>query len=168
MQKANRLQGKWRNAVFGCIGVLIILADQLSKTWIRGNLAGGQSLFDIGFFRIINVHNTGAAFGLFKDYSIALTIIAFVGIIVILTLVFLLRSRWPFLDTMLVKSAIGLVMGGTIGNLIDRLSRGYVTDFIDFKVWPTFNIADSAVTVGGILLAYCIIRWARLPDVKHD
>jgi len=154
-------KGRWRNVVFGCIGLLVILADQLSKTWIRNNLAWGQSLFDAGFFQIVRVHNTGAAFGIFKDHSLTLTIVDFVGIVVILLLVFVLRSRWSFLNSMLVTSAIGLVIGGTIGNLIDRLRLGYVTDFMDFKVWPVFNVADASVTVGVIIVAYCIIFWAQ-------
>ena len=54
-------------------------------------------------------------------------------------------------------SAIGMVMGGTIGNLIDRLYLGYVTDFLDFKVWPVFNVADASVTIGVIIIAYCLI-----------
>lgn len=161
MQKVNRPQDRWRNVVFGCIGLLVILADQLSKTWIRNNLDWGQSLFDAGFFQIVHVHNTGAAFGIFKDHSLTLTIVGFVGIVVILLLVFVLRSRWSFLDSMLVTSAIGLVMGGTIGNLIDRLRMGYVTDFMDFKVWPVFNVADASVTIGVIIVAYCIICWAQ-------
>jgi signal peptidase II len=161
MQKANRPQGKWRNLVFGGIALLVILADQLSKTWIRNNLAWGQSICDTGFFQILYVHNTGAAFGIFKDHSLTLIIVDFVGIVVILFLVFVWRSRWSFLDSMLVMSAIGLIMGGTIGNLIDRLLLGYVTDFIDFKIWPVFNIADAAVTIGVIIIAYCLICLAQ-------
>jgi signal peptidase II len=161
MQKANRPQGKWRNVVFGGIALLVILADQLSKTWIRNNLAWGQSIFDTGFFQILHVHNTGAAFGIFKNHSLTLTIIDFVGIVVILLLVFVWRSRWSFLDSTLVMSAIGLIMGGTIGNMIDRLLLGYVTDFIDFRVWPVFNIADAAVTIGVIIIAYCLICLAQ-------
>jgi signal peptidase II len=157
MQKSSRPQGKWRDVVFGSIGLLVIIADQISKAWIRVNLARGQSLFDIGFFQIVNVYNTGAAFGILKDHALTLTIVAFVGIIVILLLLFVLHSRWSFLDSLLVRSAIGLIIGGTIGNLIDRLHLGYVTDFIDFKVWPAFNIADSAVTIGVIIIAYGII-----------
>jgi signal peptidase II len=166
MQKANRPPVKWRNLVFGCVGLLVILADQLSKTWIKANVAIGQSLFDTGFFRIVYVHNTGAAFGILKDHTLTLTVVAFVGIVVILLLVFVLHSRWSFLDSMLVMSAIGLVMGGTIGNLIDRLRLGYVTDFIDFKLWPAFNVADAAVTVGVIIIAYCLI--CLVPPAKHE
>ena len=161
MQKVNRLQDKWRNVVFGCVAVLVIIADQLSKTWIRTNLDIGQILFDTGLFQIVHVYNTGAAFGIFKDHSFTLTIVAFVGIIVILLLVFVLHSRWYFIDSPLVASAIGLVLGGTVGNLIDRLRLGHVTDFIDFKFWPAFNVADAAVTVGVIIIAYRIICLAQ-------
>ena len=157
MQKVNRPQHRWRNVVFGCVALLIIVADQLSKTWIRTNLVRGQSIFDIGFFQIVNVQNTGAIFGIFKDHSQTLIVVAIVGIIGFLLLVFVLRRRWPFLNSMWVVSAIGLVMGGMVGNLIDRLRMGHVTDFIDFKVWPVFNIADSAITIGCILIAYRVI-----------
>ena len=157
MQKVSRPQDKWRNVVFGCIGLLVILADQLSKIWIRANVAGGQSNFDAGFVQLVHIHNTGAAFGIFQDHTFTLIIVDFIGIAIVLFLVFFLHSRWSFLDSMLVWSAIGLIIGGTIGNLIDRLRLGYVTDFIDFKVWPVFNIADASVTVGCIIIAYCII-----------
>jgi signal peptidase II len=157
MQKVNRPRDKWRNVVFGCIGLLVILADQLSKTWIRANLARGQSILDTGFFQVIHIQNTGAAFGIFQDNTLTLIIVDFIGIAVILCLVFILRYRWSFFDSMLVLSAIGLVIGGTIGNLIDRLRLGYVTDFIDFKVWPVWNVADAATVVGCIIIAYCLI-----------
>ena len=162
MQKVSRPQDRWRNVVLGSIGLLVILADQLSKTWIRSTLPLGQATFDLGFFQIVHLHNTGAAFGLFRDQRLALIIVAFIGIVVFLLLIFILHSRWSFFDSMLVRSAVGLVLGGTIGNLIDRLRLGYVTDFIDFKVWPAFNIADSAVTVGVIIIAYWALCSARL------
>ncbi|MFC1902267.1 signal peptidase II [Chloroflexota bacterium] len=164
MQKANRPQDNWREVVFGGIGLLVILADQISKEWIRSNLGIGQILFDLGFFRIVHVYNTGAAFGIFKGHSLTLTIVAATGVVVILFLVFLLRSRWSLLDSMVVRSGIGLVIGGTVGNLIDRLRLGHVTDFIDFKVWPAFNIADSAVTIGVIIVAYCLICSAQTSE----
>ena len=157
MQKVDRPQGKWRNIVFGCVALLVILADQLSKTWIRANLTPGETLFDAGFLQFVHVQNTGAIFGLFKGHSLTLTILSIIGIIVILLLVFVLRSRWSFLNSMLVITAIGLIMGGTVGNLIDRINMGYVTDFIDFKIWPVWNIADAAVTVGEIIIICCII-----------
>jgi len=118
----------------------------------------GQSLFEVGFFRVLHIQNTGAAFGIFPDQPVALTIISFMGAIALVLCALLSRRCLPFLDNMLGKSALGLVLGGTIGNLIDRFRFGHVTDFLDFRFWPTFNIADSAVTIGVIIFAYSFIR----------
>ncbi len=160
MQKVNYPQDKWRNAVFSLVALLVVLADQLSKIWIRANLHTGQTLFDTGFLRITNIHNTGAAFGLFPNQSLFLTIIAFIGVPAVLSCALLAHRCLPFLNNMLGKTALGLVLGGTIGNLIDRLRFGYVTDFIDFRIWPIFNLADSAVTIGIIIVAYSLLRTA--------
>ncbi len=157
MQKEHHLRDNWRDVVFGGIVLLVVLADQLTKTWIRANLAFGQSISDVGFFRILHVHNTGAAFGMFKDHAFTLTIIDIIGIVVILFLALLLRSRWSFYDGVLVRIGMGLVMGGTIGNLIDRLRIGHVTDFLDFKIWPVFNVADASAVVGSIVIIFCLI-----------
>ena len=156
MQKVNPLKGKWRNVVFFLTALLIAAADQLSKIGIRNFLPEGQSVPETGFFRLTHVHNTGGVFGLFQGQSFPLTIVAFIGVAVLLFYALLLHRRFPPLDNMLGKSALGLVLGGTIGNLIDRLNFGYVTDFIDFGFWPAFNIADSAVVVGVILFAYSL------------
>jgi signal peptidase II len=157
MQKVHHLPNKWRDVVFGSIVLLVVIADQLSKWWIKTNLAVGQSLFDAGFFQIIRVQNTGVAFGLLKHHTSAIIVVVFIEIVVILLIVFFLRNRLSFLDSMLMRSGMGLVMGGAIGNQIDRLRLGYVTDFIDFKVWPAFNAADSSAVVGSIIIAFCII-----------
>ena len=161
MQKVKSLQGKWWNVVFFFTALPLVAADQLSKLWIRSNLAIGESLFEVGFFRLIHVHNTGAAFGLFQGQSFLLTIIALVGVVALLLYAFFFHHKFPFLDNRLGKLALGLVLGGTVGNLIDRIYLGYVTDFIDFNFWPAFNIADSAIVVGIIMLAYSLIGLAR-------
>jgi len=135
---------------------LVAVADQLSKLWVRSNLAEGQLLFEIGFFRITNIHNTGASFGLFRDQTLLLTIFGIVGIVVLLLYALFIYRRFPLLNNMLGKIVLGLVLGGTIGNLIDRLRFGYVTDFIDFTFWPAFNIADSAIVIGVILFTYSL------------
>lgn len=167
MQKVHRPRDNWRDVVFGCVVLLVVLADQLSKTWIRTNLAFGQSINDVGFFRIIHVQNTGAAFGLFKEHSFTLTIVDIVGIVVILALVLVLRSRWSFYDSMLVRTGMGLVLGGTIGNLIDRLRIGHVTDFLDFKIWPVFNVADASTVVGAIIIAFCLIFLMKTAEKRE-
>ncbi len=158
MQKVNSLRGKWRNvAFFFTTALLLVAADQLSKLWIRSNLAIGESLFEVGFFRLTYVRNTGAAFGLFQDQTFALTIVSLVAVAVLLLYALFFYPRFPFLDDRLGKLALGLVLGGTVGNLIDRIYLGYVTDFIDFSIWPAFNIADSAIVVGVIMLAYSLL-----------
>ncbi len=163
MQKAKSLQGKGGNVIFPLTALLIVVADQLSKVWIRSNLAVGESLFEVGFFRLTRVHNTGAAFGLFQGQSFLLTIVALVGVAALLLYVFFFHHKFPFLDNRLGKLALGLVLGGTVGNLIDRLNPSLkgVTDFIDFNFWPAFNIADPAIVVGIIIFAYSLIGLAR-------
>ena len=159
MQKGNYLQGKRWNVVFSLAALLVVVADQLSKLWIRSNLVIGQSSFELEFFQIIRVRpNTGAAFGLFQGQLFALTIVSLVAIAAILCYALFIYRRFPLLDNMLNRIAIGLILGGTVGNLIDRVRFGGVTDFIGVgSWWPTFNIADSAVTVGVIIFAYSLL-----------
>ncbi|MGD0780904.1 MAG: signal peptidase II [Dehalococcoidales bacterium] len=167
MQKLLRPQDKWRDIVFGSVAVFIVIADQLTKALIRAYLAPGQVLFDVGFFRILHLQNTGAAFGFFRGNSLTIIITAAIGVVVILLMIFLLRSRWSFLNSMWVRVAMGLVMGGTIGNnLIDRIRQGYVTDFLDFKIWPAFNLADMSITVGVIIIAYRLIFYSGVTKSK--
>ena len=168
MRKAKSLQGKWGNVIFPITALLVVIADQLSKLWIRSNLAIGESLFEIGFFRLTRVHNTGAAFGLFQGQSFLLTIVASVGVAALLLYALFFYRRFLFLDSKLGKLALGLVLGGTVGNLIDRIRFGYVTDFIDVGIWPTFNIADSATVVGVIIITYSLIRLARARERSDE
>ncbi len=165
MHKASPHQGKWRNVVFFLTALLVVAADQLSKVWIRSNLATGESLPETGLFRLTHVHNTGGVFGLFPDQSFPLTVVALIGVVVLLLVALFIYRRFPFLDNRLGKLALGLILGGTLGNLIDRLRLGYVTDFIDIGVWPVFNIADSAITIGVIIFAYSLLSLARA--TKH-
>ena len=163
MQKADSLQGKWSNIVFFSLALLVIVADQLSKIWVRSNLAIGEPLPPTGLFRLIHVRNTGAAFGLFQDHSFLLTIVALVGVTAILIFALYFYRHFPFYDRRLGNPALGLILGGTIGNLIDRLNQGFVTDFIAIGIWPAFNVADSAVVVGVILFVYRLLFLARAP-----
>ena len=116
MQKASSLHDRWRHVAFSLTAVLIVVADQLSKTWIRANLPDvGQTLFEIGFFQIVRVlPNTGAAFGLFQGQSFVLTIIAFVGIAILLLFAFFFHRHFPFLDRKLGKLALGLILGAKV------------------------------------------------------
>ncbi len=162
MRDENHPLDKWRYVVLLLTGILISVTDQLSKTWIRANIPEGGSLFNFGIFRVTNLQNTGAAFSLFQGQSLILTIIALTGIILVLAYAFVIYRRFPVFTGKMGYFGLGLVLGGTIGNVTDRIFRGYVTDFIDFTFWPAFNIADSAVTVSVIILAYCLLRSPRI------
>ena len=162
MLKLNSLWNICRqNALFLITAPLVIITDQLSKLWIKSNLAIGESVFEIGFFRLTYVQNTGSSFGLFQNQNLILSIVAITGACIVLFLVFFMRHRVEILNTTLGKLSLGLIFGGTVGNLVDRLRFGYVIDFIDFGFWPAFNIADSAVTIGVIIFAYSILRFSQ-------
>jgi signal peptidase II len=167
MHRESRPETRRRIIIFSCIGVLLLVADQLTKGWIRDNLARGEVLFDAVVFQVIRTENTGVIFGLFKDHLLTVKIIACIGIVLIIGLFIYFYKRWPFLHSKLVQVAFLLLVCGTIGNQIDRFWLGYVTDFIDMKVWPVFNIADSMTTIGGIITAYCVIFKLKLTEKKE-
>ena len=167
MQSEKRPRGKWRLLLYGAIGSLVILADQLTKVWIRATLERGEVLFDIGFFQIIRSQNTGAIFGIFKEHLETIRIVACVGIVLIIAIFIYFYRRWTFFHGRLVQLGLLLILGGTIGNQIDRFWLGYVTDFLDFKIWPIFNIADAATTIGGIIMAYCLIFHLKFSEKKE-
>ena len=153
------IKADWRHkATFFIIALLVVSADQLSKLWIELNLAVGESLPETGFFRLTHIRNTGASFGLFQDQSLPLAIVSIIGIGIMLYLILFMYRRFPILSTVPVEISLGLMLGGTVGNLTDRLSSGYVTDFINFSFWPAFNVADSATVVGAVILVYSLLR----------
>jgi signal peptidase II len=169
MPKASNPQAR-RYAVLFLIALLLVVADQLTKWGIRENLAVGQSLCSWGIFSITRVPpNTGAAFGLFPNQTFILTIVSVVGIAFILVYAFMIYRRYPFLDSWLSRVALGFILGGTIGNLIDRLRYllgrlGGVTDFINVGWWPAFNLADSSVVVGVILFVISLFPLTQKRD----
>ncbi len=136
------------------IFVLVILSlDQLTKFLALKNLSLGQSIPIIkGVFHLSLVKNLGAAFGILKNQIILLILTALIAIVMIF---FSLRrnKRLSFYSI-----SLGLILAGALGNLIDRLFFGYVIDFLDFRIWPVFNVADSAVTIGVILLGWSILK----------
>ncbi len=142
----------------------MLVADQLTKLWIRSTLDIGEVLWQAGIFSITRTKNTGAAFGLFQGHSFVITIVAIVVIALVLFYVLWAHRRYPIFVGRLSWLAMGLILGGIIGNLIERIcnlidpSRFVgVTDFISVGWWPSFNIADSALVVGTILLAYSLL-----------
>jgi signal peptidase II len=159
MPKAgNNDKGRWPGLLPLVTALSVLAADQLSKLGIRSNLAVGESIPQDGFFSFHHVQNTGAAFGIFQGYTLPLIIIALVGIALIVYALFF--GRFSFLESTESRLAFSLVLGGTAGNLVDRIARGMVTDFIEIGPWPEFNIADSTVVIGTTLFAYAMIRQA--------
>jgi signal peptidase II len=153
MTKAPHATGSRRDIlIFLIIVTLIVALDQFSKQWIRNNIPLGGSLPAMGQLTIVHVQNTGSAFGLFTDQAFLLSIVAVAGLVVVL-----LFFRYLKQLGLAGGIALSLIFAGALGNLIDRLRLGHVTDFIYVKLWdnfywPAFNVADSAITTGAILL----------------
>ena len=136
------------------IAILILCVDQLTKFIIHKNLLLNQSFPVIkGIFHLTLIHNRGAAFGILKN-KIPLFIFSSV-LAVILIYFYLKKDKQKNLS--IPTLALSLILGGALGNLVDRIFLGYVVDFLDFRVWPVFNLADSAITIGAILLSYSIL-----------
>jgi signal peptidase II len=137
------------------LGVAVVIVDQLSK-WIAGrSLVRGESVEVIGdFFRLTHVQNPGGAFGLFRGSGGAFTLLSVIAVAVLLYALWRVPPRaGP------ARLALGTVLGGAVGNLVDRLRFESVVDFFDVGVgelrWPVFNVADAAVVVGvGLFLIF--------------
>lgn len=137
------------------IVILTLSLDQLTKLAATSNLSQGQSLPVVkGIIHFTLVHNRGAAFGILKGQTAFFIFSALLAVILIYQG---LKGAKPQ-GQALYKISLGLILAGAVGNLIDRLRFGYVIDFLDFRIWPVFNLADSAITVGAILLGYSILR----------
>lgn len=139
---------------------LAILADQASKAYVVRHLGLYESWAPVSalerVFRFTHVHNTGAAFGLFPQGGVVFLIIA-----VIVSAVILYYYRQVSSDGWLLRLALGLQLGGALGNVIDRVRLGYVVDFLDVWRWPVFNVADSCIVIGVGLLMLLMLREER-------
>ena len=136
--------------------IAVVLVDRLTKNFFSGFLDLNESIAVIqNIFHFTLVHNTGIAFGFFKDCGAVFIIIPVILTGLLVYNIYYYRHS-PNLSRIYIV-AFSLILGGAIGNLIDRITLGYVIDFIDFRVWPVFNVADSAITIGAaIILLKCI------------
>jgi signal peptidase II len=147
----------------GAIVLAAVVADQLTKHVVGSNLSLGEGLHVVGPFSIRHVQNSGIAFGLFSNATAAVILVT--AIAVAWMLVYFARSgaRHPVLPV-----ALGLVIGGSVSNLADRVRLGFVTDFLDVRYWPAFNLADSFIVIGvGILLAALLLAEREPHSSKH-
>ncbi|HQP10737.1 MAG TPA: signal peptidase II [Candidatus Omnitrophota bacterium] len=136
----------------------VILIDRITKIFFSDLLAYGESLPVMrNVLHMTLVHNTGIAFGFFKDQGIVFIVIPIIAIFLLVFNIYYYRQNNEALSRVYIV-AFSLILGGAIGNLIDRIVYGYVIDFIDFRIWPVFNIADSAITVGAIMIAFKCFR----------
>ena len=137
--------------------VSVVLVDRLTKIFFSSVLQLGESLLVIKtYVRFTLVHNTGIAFGLFRDNGFVFLIVPLIAVI-LLGYNLYYYHKVGVLDRLYVLG-FSLILGGAIGNLTDRIMLGHVIDFIDLRVWPVFNIADSAITVGA-----CIVLLKTFP-----
>ncbi|HXH22602.1 MAG TPA: signal peptidase II [Dehalococcoidia bacterium] len=144
-----------RDLPFFLIAAAVLGFDQLTKSVIRANLSLGESWpSDDWLVKITHVTNTGAAFGILQGQGVFLTITAFLGMGAII-----FYYAFPPLEHGLLRAALGLQLGGAIGNLMDRLRFGEVTDFVHFPHYPAFNVADSSIVVGlVIIVGFFVLR----------
>ncbi len=152
------------------LAALIIGLDQATKHLVQAHFAPYQDVVAVTpFFNLVHVHNTGAAFSLLADqpgwqrwFFLAVAVVAS-G--VILWLLNSTRGRAPFCI------ALTLILGGALGNVIDRLAHGHVIDFLDFHVagwhWPAFNVADTAITIGAVLLLWDGLKRGQAKGAGH-
>jgi len=147
----------WARLILPVAAALALFGDQISKHIIINTLQRYEEWAPIPslqwLFAITYTTNTGAAFGLFPDGSLFFVIVAVVVVVAILV-----YHRQIAAQQWLLRLGLGLQLGGALGNLLDRLTRGYVVDFIYFKFWPVFNVADSCIVLGVALMAYFLLR----------
>lgn len=138
-----------------------ILADQLTKLLISDRLELGESVHVFGPFYLRHVENSGIAFGFFQGAASVVTILTCIAVVWMIVYFARAGAKHPVLPV-----ALGFLVGGSTANLIDRLSSGRVTDFIDPQHWPAFNLADVFITVGVILLLFTIAASERRPRLS--
>lgn len=137
---------------FYLISLAVIVLDQILKFLLMKNIAFNQSIPVIkNVFHITLMQNYGAGFGILQGFG---SLFIWVALVVLGLILF----YWDKIKTNAERICMALIVGGLIGNLIDRIIFGYVIDFIDFRIWPVFNIADSAMTIGVIGLLFFLSK----------
>jgi signal peptidase II len=139
------------------LAATVIVTDQLTKAWLVSVLVPGESMPIVGdYLRLVHSQNNGALFGLFRESALLFGLAS----VVVIGLIFVYHARSG--RSIFMSVALGLLLGGAIGNLIDRLRLGYVVDFVDAGIgnfrWYTFNVADAAISFAILFLILAAIR----------
>jgi len=158
--------GKGKTGVIVLIGILVVIIDQLSKILFSNTLVLNKSIPVINnFFHLTLIHNTGIAFGILKGNSKSILIVTIIGLALIIYSLkrdFLASKGFLGRKVLFIrKISIGFILGGAFGNMIDRIRFGYVIDFLDFRIWPVFNLADSFITIGAVILFWDLFITTR-------
>jgi len=139
--------------LFWVTAALVLLIDQGTKYIVKTTMTLYESIPVIpNIFHLTYIENPGAAFGLLANQRL---FFIFITMIILTTIIYFYYKLTG--EKLLLRIALGMVVGGAVGNLIDRLRMGVVTDFFDFRIWPVFNIADSAIVIGMIYIAYQLL-----------
>jgi signal peptidase II len=134
------------------LAALVVVVDQIAKIVVRSDIVLGEQIDVLGPLGLTHTNNTGVAFGLAGGTGAPLVIVMLIALGVVTYLFAHEPARpWMWLAT-------GLLAGGAVGNLIDRIGRGHVTDFIELPPWPPFNVADVCITFGVVLLVVIYLR----------
>ena len=165
---------KKKNIIFSVTLGIVLLLDQITKMYVSSImfLHDSSPVID-GFFSITYVRNPGAAFGFLADSSSSFRSVFFVAIAIIAILLILFLIMKAKDEELLFTLSLSLILGGAVGNLIDRVRFGEVIDFLDFYLasyhWPAFNVADTAISCGAVLLVFGMIKKkekVRIPTLK--
>ena len=153
----------YKDWLFYTLVIGVFVFDQVTKAIIRSSLSLGDSWPEEGIFRIVHGLNTGSAFGLFAGFTNLLVVASIIGIVFIL-FVFLKQNN----SVIWLRLSLGLIVGGALGNLFDRVKDGAVVDFISVGWWPAFNIAASSISVGMCLLLVTMLLGEKFGWIKSD
>jgi signal peptidase II len=146
------------------VALLVVLLDQWSKGWVEANIPMGEGLAPFpalsSYLNLVHFENTGASFGLFRGQN---SFFIIVGLVVVAAVLYFSYTMPQ--SSLALRLLLGVMLGGAIGNLIDRVQHGHVTDFLLFSLpvggrvyaWPAFNVADSSIVVGAILLGLLLL-----------
>src|SRR5262245_42732042 len=150
--------GPWQWAGLVAVALAAVLADQVTKHIVTSTLSLDESEHVIGPLSIHHVENSGIAFGLFSSATAVVTVVTAVAVLWMIVYFARSGSRHPVLP-----AALGLLIGGSLSNLVDRIRLHHVTDFIDLRWWPAFNLADSFIVVGVVILLGAMLVSDRAP-----